>query len=31
MCWTCGADGVSRVVAFLDTALFAKFGLPERL
>jgi RNA polymerase sigma-70 factor, ECF subfamily len=25
------ADGVSRVVAFLDTALFAKFGLPERL
>jgi RNA polymerase sigma-70 factor (ECF subfamily) len=26
-----GADGVSHVVAFLDTALFAKFGLPERL
>ena len=25
------ADGVSHVVAFLDTALFAKFGLPERL
>jgi RNA polymerase sigma-70 factor (ECF subfamily) len=25
------ADGVSRVVAFLDTSLFAKFGLPERL
>jgi RNA polymerase sigma-70 factor (ECF subfamily) len=25
------ADGVSRVVAFLDTALFTKFGLPERL
>ena len=25
------ADGVSRVVAFLDTALFAKFGLPQRL
>jgi RNA polymerase sigma-70 factor (ECF subfamily) len=25
------ADGVSRVVAFLDTTLFAKFGLPERL
>ncbi len=25
------ADGVSRVVAFLDTRLFAKFGLPERL
>jgi RNA polymerase sigma-70 factor, ECF subfamily len=25
------ADGVTRVVAFLDTALFAKFGLPERL
>jgi RNA polymerase sigma-70 factor (ECF subfamily) len=25
------ADGVSRVVAFLDTALFAKFGLPARL
>jgi RNA polymerase sigma-70 factor (ECF subfamily) len=24
-------DGVSRVVAFLDTTLFAKFGLPERL
>ena len=24
-------DGVSRVVAFLDTSLFAKFGLPERL
>ena len=23
--------GVTRVVAFLDTALFAKFGLPERL
>ena len=26
-----GADGVSHVVAFLDTALFAKFGLPEWL
>ena len=26
-----GADGVSHVVAFLDTALFAKFGLPARL
>jgi RNA polymerase sigma-70 factor, ECF subfamily len=25
------ADGVSRVVAFLDTALFAKFSLPQRL
>ena len=25
------ADGVSRVVAFLDDSLFAKFGLPERL
>ena len=25
------ADGVSHVVAFLDTALFAKFGLPEWL
>jgi RNA polymerase sigma-70 factor, ECF subfamily len=25
------ADGVSHVVAFLDIALFAKFGLPERL
>jgi RNA polymerase sigma-70 factor, ECF subfamily len=25
------ADGVSHVVAFLDTALFAKFGLPEHL
>jgi RNA polymerase sigma-70 factor, ECF subfamily len=25
------AAGVSRVVAFLDTSLFAKFGLPERL
>ncbi|HXO79445.1 MAG TPA: hypothetical protein VN856_06090, partial [Mycobacterium sp.] len=25
------ADGVSRVVAFLDTGLFAKFGLPQRL
>jgi RNA polymerase sigma-70 factor (ECF subfamily) len=25
------ADGVSHVVAFLDTTLFAKFGLPERL
>lgn len=25
------ADGVSHVVAFLDTALFTKFGLPERL
>lgn len=24
-------DGVSHVVAFLDTALFAKFGLPESL
>jgi len=23
--------GVSRVVAFLDTTLFAKFGLPEEL
>src|SRR6201991_3332968 len=26
-----GADGVSHVVAFLDTTLFAKFGLPQRL
>jgi RNA polymerase sigma-70 factor, ECF subfamily len=25
------ADGVSHVVAFLDTALFAKFGLPRHL
>jgi RNA polymerase sigma-70 factor (ECF subfamily) len=25
------AEGVSHVVAFLDTTLFAKFGLPERL
>jgi RNA polymerase sigma-70 factor, ECF subfamily len=25
------ADGVSHVVAFLDTTLFAKFGLPQRL
>ncbi|BBZ49999.1 hypothetical protein MHEI_17160 [Mycobacterium heidelbergense] len=25
------ADGVSRVVAFLDDTLFAKFGLPESL
>ncbi len=25
------AHGVSRVVAFLDTSLFAKFGLPDRL
>ena len=25
------ADGVSRVAAFLDTSLFAKFGLPKRL
>jgi RNA polymerase sigma-70 factor, ECF subfamily len=25
------ADGVSHVVAFLDTTLFAKFGLPEAL
>jgi RNA polymerase sigma-70 factor (ECF subfamily) len=25
------ADGVSHVVAFLDTTLFTKFGLPERL
>jgi RNA polymerase sigma-70 factor, ECF subfamily len=25
------ADGVSHVVAFLDTTLFAKFGLPEQL
>jgi len=25
------ADGVSHVVAFLDTALFAKFGLPESI
>ena len=24
-------DGVSHVVAFLDTSVFAKFGLPERL
>jgi RNA polymerase sigma-70 factor, ECF subfamily len=24
-------QGVTRVVAFLDTALFAKFGLPQRL
>lgn len=26
-----GPDGVSHVVAFLDTSLFAKFGLPEAL
>lgn len=26
-----GPDGVSHVVAFLDTSLFAKFGLPEVL
>ena len=26
-----GADGVSHVVAFLDTTLFAKFGLPAHL
>jgi RNA polymerase sigma-70 factor, ECF subfamily len=26
-----GADGVSHVVAFLDTALFTKFGLPAHL
>ncbi|MGH3595339.1 MAG: sigma-70 family RNA polymerase sigma factor [Mycobacterium sp.] len=26
-----GPDGVSHVVAFFDTTLFAKFGLPERL
>jgi RNA polymerase sigma-70 factor (ECF subfamily) len=25
------ADGVAHVVAFLDTTLFAKFGLPESL
>ena len=25
------ADGVSHVVAFLDTSVFPKFGLPERL
>jgi RNA polymerase sigma-70 factor, ECF subfamily len=25
------ADGVSRVVAFLDDTLFAKFGLPRSL
>jgi len=25
------ADGVSRVVAFLDDTLFAKFGLPPKL
>jgi RNA polymerase sigma-70 factor (ECF subfamily) len=25
------ADGVSHVVAFLDTTLFAKFGLPPHL
>jgi RNA polymerase sigma-70 factor (ECF subfamily) len=25
------ADAVSHVVAFLDTTLFTKFGLPERL
>jgi RNA polymerase sigma-70 factor (ECF subfamily) len=25
------ADGIAHVVAFLDTSLFAKFGLPERL
>ena len=25
------ADGVAHVVAFLDTALFAKFGLPDKL
>jgi RNA polymerase sigma-70 factor (ECF subfamily) len=24
-------SGVSHVVAFFDTTLFAKFGLPERL
>lgn len=24
-------DGMSHVVAFLDTALFGKFGLPELL
>jgi RNA polymerase sigma-70 factor, ECF subfamily len=26
-----GADGISHVVAFLDTSLFTKFGLPDRL
>jgi RNA polymerase sigma-70 factor (ECF subfamily) len=26
-----GSDGISHVVAFLDTSLFAKFGLPEAL
>jgi RNA polymerase sigma-70 factor (ECF subfamily) len=26
-----GPDGISHVVAFLDTSLFAKFGLPEAL
>ncbi|SRX92660.1 putative alternative RNA polymerase sigma factor SigG (RNA polymerase ECF type sigma factor) [Mycobacterium tuberculosis H37Rv] [Mycobacterium shimoidei] len=25
------ADGVSHVVAFLDTSLFPKFALPDRL
>ena len=25
------AGGVSHVVAFLDTSVFAKFGLPEQL
>ncbi|MBV8928990.1 MAG: sigma-70 family RNA polymerase sigma factor [Mycobacteriaceae bacterium] len=25
------ADGIAHVVAFLDTSLFAKFGLPERI
>ena len=28
---TGGADGVSHVVAFLDTSLFEKFGLPSSL
>ncbi|HKS44348.1 MAG TPA: sigma-70 family RNA polymerase sigma factor [Amycolatopsis sp.] len=28
---TLGQDGVSHVVAFFDTSLFAKFGLPETL
>ena len=31
MCSTIRADGISHVVAFLDTALFEKFGLPAAL